>query len=256
MAWLDLVVPSAAILALFAVVALVVVAVIQGRRLRRIEERLADVGESAVEAPLRRIAELQERHAVSSGVTPTAGSMRTAGLVALVAVALVAGIGGVWYLFVRGDAGAGSSAGTPAATTAGTTGTTPVEPPTPVDTTLVPEEVPVLPDKSIYTLTVFNATGIAGAAGDVVAPALRGEGWTVPDDAVHVQNEPDGVTGLKDSVVMWTKGKRRVAWSVAKDLGIARAPRVDGYTDKEIGNADVVVLVGLDLATGGVTPTP
>jgi hypothetical protein len=55
---------------------------------------------------------------------------------------------------------------------------------------------------------------------------------------------------------MFTRGKRRVAWSVAEDLGIKRAPPVDGLTADQYGNADVIVLVGLDIANGGVTPTP
>ena len=251
MAWLDLVVPSAAILALFGVVALVVVAIIQGRTIRRLEERLAEQGDAAVEAPLQRIAELQARHAISAGAPSARVQLRTAGMVALVALALVAAMGGVWYLFLRGGGGdAGAATATSAQTT--TASNTTVNPPTPVDSTIVPDTVPVLSDKSIYTVAVFNATGIAGAAGDVVAPKLTLEGWSVP----LVDNEPNGETGRKESVVMWSKGKRKVAWSIAKTLDITRAPPIDGYTPDQIGNADVVVLVGLDIASGGVTPTP
>jgi hypothetical protein len=249
MAWLDLVVPSAAILALFGVVALVVVAVLQGRKVRHLEDRLARSGEAAEEAPLQRIAELQARHAVSSGTPGAGGSLRMAGVVGLVALALVAAIGGVWYLFVRDDGGGGTQADTPATTAS--TSTTPAEPPTPVDTTLVPDEVVPVPDRSIYTIAVFNATGIAGAAGDVVAPRLTNEGWSVP----LIANEPNAVTGLKESVVMFSRGKRRVAQNVAKDLGVTRAPPLDGYTAEQIGNADVVVVVGLDLANGAATVT-
>lgn len=249
MAWLDLVVPSAAILALFGVVALVVVAVLQGRKVRHLEDRLARSGDAAEEAPLQRIAELQARHAVSSGTPGAGGSLRMAGVVGLVALALVAAIGGVWYLFVRDDGGGGTQADTPATTAS--TNTTPAEPPTPVDTTLVPDEVVPVPDRSIYTIAVFNATGIAGAAGDVVAPRLTNEGWSVP----LIANEPNAVTGLKESVVMFSRGKRRVAQNVAKDLGVTRAPPLDGYTAEQIGNADVVVVVGLDLANGAATVT-
>jgi hypothetical protein len=253
MAWLDLVVPSAALLALFAVLALIVVAVQQGRKLRKLEDRLARSGDAAFEAPLQRIAELQARHAPSSGVSAPPRDLRRAGLVGLVAIALIAAIGGVWYLFVRDGGGSGSSADTPAATTTATTGTTPVEPPTPVDTTLVPENLPPVADKTIFTVMVFNATGIAGAAGEVVAPALQNEGWI---DTL-VANEPDGLTGHKESVVMFApgKGNRNAARNVAKDLGVKRAPPLDGYTAEEILNADVVVVVGLDLAEGVATTT-
>ena len=249
MEWLDLVVPSAAILALFGVVALVYVAIRQGRHIRKLEQRLAERGEASIEAPLQRIAELQAREAVSSGRPAYGAQLRTAGIVALACLALVLAIGGIWYLFIRDGGGdSGAQAQTPPATTAGTT----ANPPKPVDQTLVPEEVPVLGDKTIYTVAVFNASGVSGAAGDLTAPKLESEGWSVP----LVANEPDGVTGRQESVVMFTKGKRRVAWNVAKDLGIKRAPPVDGYTPDQYGNADVIVLVGLDIANGGVTPAP
>ena len=246
MEWLDLVVPSAAILAVFGVVALLVVAIRQGRAIRRIEQRLAERGEAAVEAPLQRIAELQARQALSSGTPNLSRQIRTAGVIALVGLALVAAVGGVWYLFVRDDGGS-AAADTPAETAGATTSGTTANPPKPVDQTLVPDVVTPVADKSIYTVAVFNATGVPGAAGEITAPRLEAEGWSVP----LVANEPDGVTGRQESVVMWSKGKRKVAWNVAEVLGIKRAPPVDGYTPDQYGNADVVVLVGLDLATGG-----
>lgn len=250
MEWLDLVVPSAAILALFGVVALIYVAFRQGRHIRRLEQRLADRGEASIEAPLQRIAELQAREAVSSGQPAYATQIRAAGLIALAGLALVLAIGGLWYLFVRDDGGGGTAAGTPAAAT--TVDRTTANPTKPVDQTIVPDEVPLLADRSIYTVAVFNASGVSGAAGDITAPRLEGEGWNVET----VANEPNNETGLRESVVMYTRGKRRVAWNVAKDLGITRAPPVDGYTSDQYGNADVIVLVGLDIANGGVAPTP
>ncbi|MGE0026553.1 MAG: LytR C-terminal domain-containing protein [Thermoleophilia bacterium] len=248
MEWLDLVVPSAAILALFGVVALVFVAIRQGRTIRRLEQRLAERGEASIEAPLQRIAELQAREKVSSGRPAYSAQLRTAGVVGLVALALLLAIGGIWYLFVRDDGG--GTADAPAAST--TASRTTANPPKPVDQTIVPADVPAIPDKSIYTVQVFNASGVSGAAGDVIAPKLQGEGWNVPPAA----NEPNGETGRKESVVMFTRGKRNVAWNVAKDLGIKRAPPVDGYTADQYGDADVIVLVGTDLANGGTTPTP
>jgi hypothetical protein len=55
---------------------------------------------------------------------------------------------------------------------------------------------------------------------------------------------------------MWSRGNKQVAQNVAKVLGIKRAPPIDGYTPDQVGNADAVVLVGLDIANGGVTATP
>lgn len=249
MDWVDLVVPSAAILSLFAVAALVVVAILQGRKLRKLEDRLARTGDAAEDAPLQRIADLQARHAPSSGGV-SSGQVRTLGMIALVAVALAAAVGGAWYLFIRDDGGSPAAGGGGATTASTTTSTTP-QAPTPVDATLLPEVVPPLTDKSIYTLAVFNATGIAGAAGDVVAPDLTNEGWTVP----LIDNEPNQVTGLKKTIVMYTRGKQKVAWNVAKDLGLKNARPLDGYTTDQIGDNDVVVVVGLDLANGAATTT-
>jgi hypothetical protein len=253
MEWLDLVVPSAAILALFGVVALVVVAIRQGRAIRRLEERLARSGDAAVDAPLQRIAELQARQRVSEGRSgPSAGQFRTAGVVALVAIALVCAIGGVWYLFVKdGGDSATASSNTPAQPAGASNGTPTTTVPKPVDSTLVPADPPDLADKSAYTVAVFNASGVSGAAADVIAPQLTNEGWTVS----KVDNPPDGETGRTQSVVMYAKGKQDVAQNVAKALGIKRAPPLDGYTSAQTGDADVVVLVGTDIAnTASSTP--
>jgi hypothetical protein len=246
--WVDLVAPSAAILALFGVVALVIVAIRQGRHIRRLEERLSRTGDAAVEAPLQRIAELQARAAVSQGASSPVRQpqMRTLGVVAAVALVLVTGIGGVWYLFVRDDGGATPAAEGPAGTTQAQTA---ANPPEPVDSTLVPDEVPPVADKTTFRVAVFNASGIQGAAGEVIAPQLQNEGWTTEP----IANAP----AIRDeSVVMWTGGKRRVAWNVAEDLGIDRAPPIDGLTADDIDNADVVVLVGLDIANNGAAPAP
>ena len=259
MEWLDLVVPSAAILSLFGVVALVVVAIRQGRAIRRLEDRLARSGNAAEDASLQRIAELQARQRVSQGASSTpgaspsstsssaassSGQLRTLGVVALVAIALFAAVGGVWYLFLKGGDSASASSDTPAAATGSTTTGAVTKP---VDSTLVPADVPSLADKSAYTVAVFNASGVSGAAADVIAPELTNEGWTV----TKVDNPPDGETGRTQSVVMYAKGKQDVAQNVAKTLGIKRAPPLDGYTSAQTGDADVVVLVGTDIAQNG-----
>ena len=49
---------------------------------------------------------------------------------------------------------------------------------------------------------------------------------------------------------MYAKGKQDVAQNVAKALGIKRAPPLDGFTSAQTDNADVVVLVGTDIAGG------
>ena len=252
MAWLDLVTPSAAILGLFAAVGLIIVAIRQGRAIRRLEERLARQGDAATPAPLQRIAELQARQKVSSGTPSLERQLRMVAAIVVAVLVIVLAIGGIWYLFVRGDGNSGATAQEPAASTASTTGTAPT-PPDPVNSTLVPADVPSLADPSQYTVAVFNASGITGIARTVVAPALQNEGFQVPTSLVT--NPPDGATDRAQSVVMWTKGNKRVAWNVAKILGIRRAPPLDGYTPAQVGNAAAVVLVGKDLAPAG-TSTP
>ncbi|WP_217915721.1 LytR C-terminal domain-containing protein [Miltoncostaea marina] len=249
MDWLELVAPSAAILSLFGVVALAVVAFRQGRHIRGLEDRLGRAGDAASEASLQRIAELQARQGISQGAPPDARGMRLAATVAAVAVVLLVAIGSVWYVVVRDDGGADPAASGGDATTEQRTATAPAEP---VDATLVPDDVPAIADKSIYSVAVFNASGQQGYASDVAAPALVNEGWSVP----VVDNPPDGTSDLQESVVMWTRGKRKVAWSVADALGIKRAPPLEGLTPDQFGNADVVVLIGRDIAADGSPPTP
>jgi LytR cell envelope-related transcriptional attenuator len=249
--WLDFVVPSVAILALFAAVGLIVVVIRQGRAIRRLEERLARSGDAAVEAPLQRIAELQARHATSAGSPSVERQLRMGAVIGVVALVLVAAIGGVWYLFIRDDNGsAAADTGRPAAQQAEAGEPAPA-PAAPVDQSLVPDEVPQI-DKSAHTVAVFNSSGIDGVANDVVAPALENEGYQVP----LVDNPPDGDTDRRQSVVMYSQGNRRAAQNVARDLGIERAPPLDGYTSEQVGDADVVVLVGLDIANGGIGASP
>ncbi len=219
MEWLDLVVPSAAILALFGVVALVVLAIRQGRAIRRLEERLARSGDAAVDAPLQRIAELQARQRVSQGGSRRASSAPRAWW-PWSAIALFAAIGGVWYLFVKDGSSASASSDTPAQPAGASNGSPTTTVPKPVDSTLVPTDPPVLADKSAFTVAVFNASGVSGAAADVIAPQLTNEGWTVS----KVDNPPDGETGRTQSVVMYAKGKQDVAQNVAKTLGHQARP--------------------------------
>jgi LytR cell envelope-related transcriptional attenuator len=248
--WLDLVVPTVAILAAFAAIGLIVTAIRQGRAIRRLEERLARSGDASVDAPLQRIADLQARHATSSGRSPDIQrQLRIGAVVAVTALVLVAAGGGIWYLFVRDDGGSASAdSSQPAATQQGAQ-TAPALPPP--DQAAVPEDVPQI-DKGAHTVAVFNASGIDGVAGDIVAPALENEGYQVP----LVANPPDGDTDRQKSVVMYSKGQRKAAQNVASDLGITRAPPLDGYTNDQVGDADVIVLVGLDIANGGIAATP
>lgn len=249
MEWLDLVGPSAAIFGLFAAIGLIIVAVRQGRAIRRLEERLAREGDAATPAPLQRIAELQARQRVSEGTPSYERQIRTALVVGATILALVAAIAGIWFLVARG--GDGDSGGAQAAEgTTPTTATAPA-PPDPVESAEVPDQVPPVSDPGAFTVAVFNASGVTGAARIQVRPIIEGEGY----DIGLVENPPDGAQ-LDASVVMWARGagNRRAAWNVAELLGVDRAPLLDGYTTEQVGGADVIVLVGTDLANGNLSP--
>ncbi|MGD9694548.1 MAG: LytR C-terminal domain-containing protein [Thermoleophilia bacterium] len=255
MDWLDLVTPSAAILALFGVVAVIVVAIRQGRAIRRLEDRLASTGDAAEDAPLQRIAELQARQKISEGGTGgLRGELRTGLVVLASALVLVAAIGGVWYLFIRDDGDGGTAAGgatTEQATTqAGTTG----NPPEPSDESLVPADPPAPSDPSAVAVMVWNATERNGFAGET-ATRIMGEGFT----NVDTDDAPDAEKGRAESVVIWFRGNRDAARYIASVLSIKKAAVADGITQDQVGGDGVVVILGEDLAnaTGtGTTTTP
>ena len=210
-------VPTVAILAAFAAIGLIVTAIRQGRAIRRLEERLARTGDAAVDAPLQRIADLQARHATSSSRSPDIQRQVRMGAVipasALVLIAAGAGLVPVRPRRRRLRLGRLQPAGRRPAGRPGSARRT-----APPDQAAVPEDVPQI-DKGAHTVAVFNASGIDGVAGDIVAPALENEGYQVP----LVANPPDGDSDRQKSVVMYSQGQRKAAQNVAKDLGVAGA---------------------------------
>ena len=240
MDWVDFLTPSAAILALFAVIGLGVQSFRQGRHIRRLEERVANGGGATSKASLERIQQLQARARVSQGhLVPAGGQGPRNVLIAAVTVLVLALIGGgVWALFLR-DSGDGSSSSAKATTTATTR--TAALPPDRSD--LVPAVVPPLVNKGQYTVAVLNGSGVSGAAGQKIGPLVVASGYVVGE----VKNAP--TSNLRRSVVMFPKPAGKVvAQNVAKDLGIRRARRIDGISPELYGDADAVVIVGKDLA--------
>ena len=148
----------------------------------------------------------------------------------LVAIAIIA-VGG-WWFFLRGDS---SSSATSAGTGTQTTATV-------ADTGEIPEEIPPLANKAAYTVAVLNASNVTGAAANKVAPRVQADGYTlgVVDNATK-QN-------VTQSEVQYVAGRKEVAWNLAKDLGITKAVAVNTLAQGRIGTADVVVVVGKDLA--------
>ena len=262
----GLLVPIAAIVALFGVIALGLRSFMLSRQVRRLEDLLAQAGGSAADASLERVRQLQARAAMSTG-TPLSARSIMLGLAALVAILLV-GAGG--WLLLRDD-GDPPAANPPAAEAgedgggdAGDDDETPAEagdegdgedgeptlpdaeqdePATPGGGDLA--DPPPLVDKGQYTVAIYNATNVNGAAGTITAPRVEFFGYTVGP----IGDSPDGRQDLDRSVVMWPEGKRDVALNVANDLGVGLTSPLDGaFTEDQVGSADAIVFVGFDLA--------
>jgi hypothetical protein len=262
---LDLLVPAISIVALFGVIGLVVQSIRQGRAIRRVEELLRESGAGASEASLDRIRQLQTRASISSGVRRGTGPAIT--IAALLAVAVLAG--GAWFLLSNGGSDDGGAQQAQAGEAAGGEGngqqdspgsTEPAEGETtpggddgddagatdeaPPPTGRVPADIPPLANKAEVTVAIFNASGVQGAAGTKTRGILEAEGYSFG----NIDNSPDGRSDLAQTVVMWPEGNEEIAWNVARDLDVELTPPLDGLTPEQIGSADVVVIVGLDVA--------
>ena len=216
--WLDLVVPTVAILAAFAAIGLIVTAIRQGRAIRRLEERLARTGDAAIgrAAAADRRPPGSPRHLLEQVARhPAPGRMGAVISHGLILMPPVLG--------------------------SGTCSSATTAPPRPTPARRPPPNRPKAPPRpgpgggagrtsrrstrAPTTVAVFNASGIDGVAGDIVAPALENEGYQVP----LVANPPDDSDRQK-SVVMYSQGQRKAAQNVAKDLGVAQAPPLDAGT--------------------------
>lgn len=194
------------------------------------------LGMSAPVASDRTLA-LRGRATTSQGDLPRPSDAGTPwGLItAFVAVLLIGGVAGWW--FVIRDTG-GTKATTPAQAQ---TANGPLGPDPAVQ---VPDDPPAIQDRAAYTVAVLNASGVTGAAGTTIGPKVETAGYRLGE--VGDAPREDALT----SSVMWRAGKQAVAQNVAKDLGITQAPPLDGIPASKLGDADVVVVVGKDLAAG------
>ncbi len=185
-----------------------------------------------------RVQALAAREGISQGGVPmpsSTGNGALMGIVAAVLVLLLAGGAAVWWFGFRGSSTASVTAPQITKPASGPLGADP-------DAT-VPEAPPPIQDRAAYTVAVLNASGVSGAAADVVAPKVETAGYRLGE--VGDANAQD----LAKSVVMWRPGKQAVAQNVAKDLGITSAPPLDGVASDDIGDAEVVVVVGRDSAS-------
>ena len=187
-----------------------------------------------------RVQALAARSGPSQGDVPqgtSEGNGAAIAVIAAVLVVIVAGGAAGWWFLVRD--GGSSSAEVTAQLTKPANGPLGADP-----DAVVPDDPPAIQDRAAYTVAVLNASGVTGAARTTVAPKVETAGYRVGE--VGDANAQD----LATSVVMWRPGSQAVAQNVAKDLGITSAPPLDGVAVDAIGDADVVVVVGKDAATG------
>ena len=228
--WLDLLTPSAAAVATLVALALVVVALRQGRAIRRLEERVADTDGAAARISLERLQSLGRRAGDSTRMNP-------ASVAAVLIGAGVLGSAG-WYFFMRDE---------PAASAQQTTRTSSNPAVTPIrQVRTVPDPDPkaLVPNKAAFKILVLNGSGVVGAAGSGVNPVVASLGYATasPDNATK--------SDMAQSVVVELPGKGNVADNIAKDLGITKLMGQDGVVPAayDLTGIDAIVVVGKDLA--------
>jgi len=255
--WLNLLTPSAAIIAIFLALALVIQSFRHGRQIRRLEQQLASAGLTAYDPTLERLKALSglsegKPEPGASGRKPIASRRTQVIVAAVVAVVIAAGI--VWAVAFHksssSKAGASAKSKTSAtkpthtATSTGTTTTTT----RPVSTSACANATPVS-NPSATTVSVYNASGVAGAAGKIIGPKLSSVGYAIGT----VGNAPNGMTDAAVSSIQYVStSDLDAACSVATALGVAptHVTSLTVMPASQAGTAGVVVLVGRDIASG------
>jgi hypothetical protein len=231
-----------ALVALGGVVVLWGRAIYQGRQVRQVQRRAAERGALATRVAPERLAELRARRAPSSGGAPSRSRRGLVTAAALGLLIVVLAGAGAWWLWLRDDGKSGHTAQASAASQPAVAKPTSLGPD---PGTVVPRVLPVLPrEPSYYRVSILNATTVNGAARRLVAPRVEGAGFSLG----RVGDAPSNAEAR--SVVMFPPGRRAVALSVARDLGIHRVSPMDGVPEALTGPVDAVVIVGRDLARG------
>ncbi|HEY8467936.1 MAG TPA: LytR C-terminal domain-containing protein [Solirubrobacterales bacterium] len=95
-------------------------------------------------------------------------------------------------------------------------------------------------DPAAISVAVLNATTNAGLAGDAAAD-VQNAGFTLTETGVLEEQRPE-------SVVMFAPERKALGRKVARDLRIKRVEKMDKAVRREVGSADVAVIVGEDRA--------
>ena len=253
MSWLNLLTPSAAIIAIFLAVALVIQSIRQGRQIRRLEQQIKAAGIAAYDPTLERLKELSGLSESPSG-KPTRSGTGTANrrplIVAGIAVGVIILAGIAWALIGSGGSSSSSAATTGAKTdtTASRTQTASTQT-TQTATTAASAcaNVASVASPSAITVSVLNGSGVTGAARNVIGPKVTSVGYTL--GAVGDTPTPTIVT---TSTVQYVgKADIPAACSIATALGVdpAHVTKLTVIPAGQAGNAGVVVVVGKDLAS-------
>jgi hypothetical protein len=242
--WLNLLTPSAAIIAIFLAVALVVQSIRHGRQIRRIEQQISSAGLASYDPTLDRLKELsglseRPNDVGPKGPPPGRRPLVIAGIV--VGAIIVAGI--IWALV-----GGGSSSSSSASTGTATTHTSVTQTTTHTATTsaLLCANVAPVASPAAVTVSVYNGSGVAGAARNTVGPKITGVGYTLGT----VGNAPGATVSTTSSIQYVTKADIPAACSIATALGVAptHVRSLTVVTPAQAGASGVVVLVGKDIA--------
>jgi len=254
--WLNLLTPSAAIIAIFLAIALVIQSFRHGRRIRRLEQQITSAGLTAYDPTLERLKALsglsdkKDRSAADADGRQPIASRRTQVIVATV-VALLIAAGVAWAVTSRNS----SSPAKPSASARSTTKPTPTHKTTSTGTSTThvvtascATATPVT-SPSTVTVAIYNGSGVAGAAGNVIGPKLTSVGYSLGT----IGNAPNGVSNAPVSSVQYvSRSDLDAACSVATALGVAPAhvTALSLLPASQAGSAGVVVLVGKDIAAG------
>ena len=255
MSWLNLLTPSAAVVAIFLAIALVVQSFRHGRAIRRLEQQIASAGLAAYDPTVDRLKALS---GLSAEASVGARSRRLATRRNLLAAAVVVGVliiaGGAWALLRHQGSTSSSTTSTakttthPAKTTTRpTTSTATGTTTTPAVTASCATATPITAPSAV-TVSLYNGSGVTGAAGKIVSPKLSALGYAIGT----VANAPNGLTTTTTSKVEYVgKADLNAACSVATALGVSptQVAPLTLLTPAQASGSGVVVLIGRDIAS-------
>ena len=243
--WLNLLTPSAAIIAIFLAVALVVQSIRHGRQIRRIEQQINAAGIASYDPTLDRLKELS---GLSERPDPTSrtrtGQGRRPLIIAGIVLAAIIVVGIIWALV----GGGGSSSRSSASTGGAKTQTRAANATTHTATTAASLCANVAPvaNPAAVKVSVYNGSGVAGAARNIVGPKITGVGYTLGT----VGNAPGATVSAASSIQYVTKTDVPAACSIATALSVAptHISALSVITPAQAGTSGVVVVVGKDIA--------